>query len=163
MSFDDLIDQSPTLRTLPSTRRPAATRPASTGTSTGNSVRREAVKSSSCSSTAPGHAVDHGAATSVRGQRRDARSAAVDVRVTGVTGEYVVLALSGGPLVARTHAASLLAELLADAAGSGVRVSGRFSAQDHRLHVGDAAYSLALPWHDYVSCEEACRDASAGC
>jgi len=145
MSSDDLIDQLPTLRTAPA------------------SVR--------CASTAPGHAP---------GQRRAARrdtshraaghaagpsdtADAVDAQVTGVTGEYVILALPGGPLVARTHAAPLLAELVARVAGDGGRVRGRFSAHDHALRIGDVTFSLALPWHDYVGCDDACRtDGAAG-
>jgi hypothetical protein len=130
MSPDDLIDQLLTLQPSPAGAR--------------------------CDSIEPGHAP---------GQPRDARLGtsrddfagdvdSADARVTGVTGEYVILALPGGPLVARTHAAPLLAEIVAQVAADGGRVRGRFSARDHQLRIGDVTFSLALPWHDYVGCDE---------
>jgi hypothetical protein len=119
-----------------------------------------------CSSTAPGHAVD---ATGVeRALARAAHDAAVDARVTGVTGEYVILSLPGGPLVARTHAAHQLAQLVASATAAGEPLVGRFTAHEHQLLVdvdpdaagsgtvltapsrptgAVAAFNLALPWH----------------
>ncbi len=127
-----------------------------------------------CSSTAPGHAVD---VTGVqRSLARDGHEAAVDARVTGVTGEYVILSLPGGPLVARTHAAQRLAELVASATATGQPLVGRFTAHDHQLLVdvdpdtvgsgsvfiapsrptgAVVAFNLALPWHPGEPCGSA--------
>jgi len=130
-----------------------------------------------CSTTAPGHAVGLTGVKRALALTRDLHRAPVDARVSGVTGEHVVLALAGGPLVARTHAAGRLAELVA-AAEAGERLVGRFTAHEHQLLVdvdpeasdggtvflapsrptgAVAAFNLALPWHAWEPCAVASR------
>jgi len=127
-----------------------------------------------CSTTAPGHAVDLAGVESVLALAGDPHRAPVDAQITGVTGEYVILALTGGPLIARTHAAERLAGLVARASASGERLVGRFTAHHHQLlldidaetaaDVGSVfltpsrptgavvAFNLALPWHPTEPC-----------
>jgi hypothetical protein len=130
-----------------------------------------------CSSTAPGHAVDLEGVERGLTLARDPHRAPVEARVSGVTGEYVILALPGGPLVARNHAAERLAALVAGASAVGERLIGRFDAGEHQLlvavdpdtvadfgtvHLAPAsptgafiAFNLALPWHPGGPCTRA--------
>ena len=130
-----------------------------------------------CSSLAPGHAVNLTGVKRALALARDPHRAPVEARVTGVTGEYVILALTGGPLVARTHAAQRLAGLVAAASAAGERLVGRFTAHEHQLLIdvdpdvaadtgtvflapsrptgAVVAFNLALPWHPGELCVRA--------
>jgi hypothetical protein len=136
---------------------------------------RDAGAPAGCAVTTPGHATDLARISLALSLRDDPFRAPVDARVDGVTGDHVILALPGGPLVARCHDAAHLRRLLA-AGACPDGPFGRFSPLEHLLLLGVdpqgsvdlgrtsdvplqafptgavAAFNLALPWHAFVPC-----------
>jgi len=140
-----------------------------------DSLTNDPARPRGCSTTAPGHATNLTGVKLALALGDDPYRAPVDARVDGVTGDHVILALPGGPLVARCHDAARLQRLL-DAGVCPDGPFGRFSAHEHQLLVvvdaelaaglgttylvsaatartgAVAAFNLALPWHAYVPC-----------
>ncbi len=139
---------------------------------------RSARQPGGCSATTPGHATNLTGVKHALALEGDAVRGLVDARIDGITGDHVILALPGGPLVARCHDAARLSALLDAGVCPGGRV-GRFSAHEHQLLLvvdaelavqlattyvvarevsptgAVAAFNLALPWHGFESCSTA--------